>query len=401
MVNKDIFVSLALNGKKLTDDFDVFIGKSKTISVLDKFNSANECLSVFSGRLKTMELPTKKKTVRLPHVLFLSLGFPIVPWTDFYIELHQLFDDKGYPPPKIIAVITYDEYVKHKQALNALTWGYISEYAWPKVIELAVYSVCGGHFFRHNKVETEETEKNDLFNTGNLQQMIQEEELKHDDSPAYEEEPDPEWLSPLLSSIISEATKNSKVKGDYKEMAENLSLIIHATEKTRLSLIKLLLSEGLSPAEEEDYLSQLIDHLLIKDESNWDIADKLNDANDEDFINKVRFRRLQLILRLTGKNTMMNQLEEKDEMIKLSHRDIQLLRLIAAGYSNDEIAVLLNRSVDTVKTNRRNLIDKFGMYYENTMSMVIKALRMGYITLEDVSGLLDDRIEQLKKNNTI
>ena len=72
----------------------------------------------------------------------------------------------------------------------------------------------------------------------------------------------------------------------------------------------------------------------------------------------------------------------------LKPREAQLLRLIAAGYSNEEISDYLDRSIETIKTNRRNLIEKFGTKAkENTMSMVIKALRMGLIRLEEIDDL--------------
>jgi len=78
----------------------------------------------------------------------------------------------------------------------------------------------------------------------------------------------------------------------------------------------------------------------------------------------------------------------KGEPFELSRRELQLLRLIAAGRTNEQISEILDRSVETIKTNRRNLIDKFGVENENSMTMVIKALRMGLLRLEEINDEL-------------
>lgn len=45
----------------------------------------------------------------------------------------------------------------------------------------------------------------------------------------------------------------------------------------------------------------------------------------------------------------------------LSAREFEVLRFVAEGYSNPEIANQLNLSPNTVKTHVRNLLNKFGV----------------------------------------
>jgi DNA-binding NarL/FixJ family response regulator len=64
----------------------------------------------------------------------------------------------------------------------------------------------------------------------------------------------------------------------------------------------------------------------------------------------------------------------------LTPREKQVLRLVAEGYSNKEIAASLEVSVKTVMTHRANMMDKVGIH--NRSKLVRFAIRMGVITVE-------------------
>ena len=64
----------------------------------------------------------------------------------------------------------------------------------------------------------------------------------------------------------------------------------------------------------------------------------------------------------------------------LSPRQAQVLRLIAEGHSNKQIAAMLHRSVKTVETHRMRLMHCLRI--RGTAGLVRYAIQVGLITLE-------------------
>lgn len=62
---------------------------------------------------------------------------------------------------------------------------------------------------------------------------------------------------------------------------------------------------------------------------------------------------------------------------KLSERETEVLRLVAWGYTNKEIASYLNLSVKTVETHKGNLMEKLDL--KSRVEMVRYALRQGWL----------------------
>lgn len=62
---------------------------------------------------------------------------------------------------------------------------------------------------------------------------------------------------------------------------------------------------------------------------------------------------------------------------KLSERETEVLRLVAWGYTNKEIASYLNLSVKTVETHKSNLMEKLDV--KSRVEMVRYALRQGWL----------------------
>jgi DNA-binding NarL/FixJ family response regulator len=71
---------------------------------------------------------------------------------------------------------------------------------------------------------------------------------------------------------------------------------------------------------------------------------------------------------------------KKRSNIHLSERELQVLKLICEGNSNQEIAGQIGISVHTVDTHRRNLLSKTEA--RNTASLVMIALRDGLLELD-------------------
>ncbi|MGB6371131.1 MAG: response regulator transcription factor [Atribacterota bacterium] len=76
--------------------------------------------------------------------------------------------------------------------------------------------------------------------------------------------------------------------------------------------------------------------------------------------------------------------KEKDKKAsheKLTSREVEILQLIAEGYSNKGMAKLLYISVKTVETHRTHLMDKLGKH--NTVELTKYAIRKGIISIDN------------------
>jgi DNA-binding NarL/FixJ family response regulator len=69
-----------------------------------------------------------------------------------------------------------------------------------------------------------------------------------------------------------------------------------------------------------------------------------------------------------------------DPFTKLSQREVQVLRLIALGKSNKEIATLLGVSVNTVAVHRTNLMSTLGVH--KAAELVLIAVKKGLVQPE-------------------
>ncbi len=70
---------------------------------------------------------------------------------------------------------------------------------------------------------------------------------------------------------------------------------------------------------------------------------------------------------------------------ELSQREIDVLRLVARGYINKEIADELNISFHTVLSHRKNITSKLGI--KSTSGLAVYAMMNGYITDHDLNIL--------------
>ncbi len=75
-----------------------------------------------------------------------------------------------------------------------------------------------------------------------------------------------------------------------------------------------------------------------------------------------------------------NSGRKKELLEELSPRELDVLKLIAKGMSNDEIARTLFISPHTVKNHVSNIYRKMGM--DDRTQVAITALRMGLVPLE-------------------
>ena len=75
--------------------------------------------------------------------------------------------------------------------------------------------------------------------------------------------------------------------------------------------------------------------------------------------------------------------------VNLTERDLDVLRELTHGYTNEEIADKLGISVNTVRTHVRNMLMKTG--YKNRLSLVVNAAMLGIVVNDERrKGVLPD-----------
>jgi DNA-binding NarL/FixJ family response regulator len=82
----------------------------------------------------------------------------------------------------------------------------------------------------------------------------------------------------------------------------------------------------------------------------------------------------------TDKEELLAPQKIEKEEPSISKREIEVLELIAEGYTNAEIAEKLFNSKRTIESHRRNLIEKTKS--KNTAELVKYAIKHGYIKLD-------------------
>ena len=73
----------------------------------------------------------------------------------------------------------------------------------------------------------------------------------------------------------------------------------------------------------------------------------------------------------------MPLIKKKEQQIKLSKREVDVIKLIAQEYTTQEIADKLFLSKHTIESYRKNLISKLNV--RNLAGITKYALKMGYI----------------------
>jgi DNA-binding NarL/FixJ family response regulator len=185
-------------------------------------------------------------------------------------------------------------------------------------------------------------------------------------------------------SVIGEAS-NGK---EFLEMAEKQSIDIalmdinmpemNGIEATKIAMEKypMLKVIVLSMHGEEEYYDQMLDAgvkgFLLKNSD----ADELIAAIEAVKAGKSYFSQELLVDILDQKRLQ----KLKTDAVKLSQRELEVLKLICEGFSNSEIAEQLFISHRTVDRHRANLLSKTGC--KNSTSLVMYAVKNKIIDVD-------------------
>ena len=74
--------------------------------------------------------------------------------------------------------------------------------------------------------------------------------------------------------------------------------------------------------------------------------------------------------------------------LELTERDLDVLRELTLGYTNEEIAGRLHISVNTVRTHVQNMLNKTG--FKNRLALVVNAASLGIVVSDETRGDLSD-----------
>ncbi len=82
---------------------------------------------------------------------------------------------------------------------------------------------------------------------------------------------------------------------------------------------------------------------------------------------------------------LLHEVQTLERPETLTDREVDVLKLLARGYSNKEIACVLHVTEDTVKTHVHHLLAKLGV--QRRTQAALAALRLGLITTPDTSSV--------------
>ena len=87
----------------------------------------------------------------------------------------------------------------------------------------------------------------------------------------------------------------------------------------------------------------------------------------------------KILLTLTFVSASVSEERTNATLPQLSERELEILRLVASGLSNKEIAAQLVLSPNTVKVHLRNIFGKIGVQSRTEATMV--AVRQGWVSV--------------------
>ena len=353
---KPISVFAAISGKTLMDYFCTAIKGSTTVEVI------KSTIKTSSGKLSIgkepdmllIDVDSWMKNMNNLQGLFPNLNVLVI------TSYEDAFINNG----DIIAkeFLRVDSLNKESAGDKKVGFGFISNKAPQYVIVKAIETVSRGDSYRYNI-----------------------------DRPYVTVHP--EWANTIVRETLQKMQDNSPLT-----QLEKLSEIINTYEDTYIDIVKELSAEERSLLDEK-FINQLVDKLIFKGYFNWEIFEILN-KNIKDVsvmkenLHTVRINRALLTQRFIKGQTLGNVTTLGGRnIVPLNDRERKYLRLIAAGYTNDDIAYEFQVDIETVKTNRRKLKEKFDdnaiipigrETTETSILMIMHALRMGLIDMEDI-----------------
>jgi DNA-binding NarL/FixJ family response regulator len=81
-------------------------------------------------------------------------------------------------------------------------------------------------------------------------------------------------------------------------------------------------------------------------------------------------------------NSIMTRMCNKNQEIQLTPREVEVAVLLCKGHINKEIADLLNISITTVISHRKNIMEK--LHARSLANVIIYAVMMGIVDIAEL-----------------
>lgn len=159
----------------------------------------------------------------------------------------------------------------------------------------------------------------------------------------------------LLIDYTSNAFKLSKIAGVIAQLPNTKLLGISATN------IKYIISQALEAGVYSHILNECDEQEIID-------AVTATAKNEKFFCGKI----IDVVFNGEASN-VNNSTSNLCDPVKISERELEIVKLIAEGFTNKEIAEKLFLSAHTITTHRKNIMSKLGV--KNTAGIVMYAIK--------------------------
>lgn len=179
--------------------------------------------------------------------------------------------------------------------------------------------------------------------------------------------------------VIGEASNGADALKLYYKLDPDITILdISMPEKNGMEVAREILQNDpdaliliLSMFDDGEYVSQCIEvgarGYVVKSESGVELEEAVNAVTS----GKTFFSsRAQLSIFDKFKEDIRRK-KELESMVRLTNREVEIVRLLSEGHTSMQIASKLNISVRTVETHRSNLLKKIGV--KNAVELVKKA----------------------------
>jgi DNA-binding NarL/FixJ family response regulator len=189
---------------------------------------------------------------------------------------------------------------------------------------------------------------------------------------------------------LLEGEKIGEVIAEAKNGKEFLGIIEKVTPDLVLMDIAMPLMDGIEATRKAMEIKPELQVLALSMYGDEKYYHKMIESGVKGFVLKnADIKELEDAIRevASGGNWFSNELlrkvitsiSKKGDTIKLTNRELEILKLICAGLSNEQIAEKLNLSHDTIKWHRSNILSKTGC--KNTASLVIHSIRTNLVEI--------------------
>lgn len=185
--------------------------------------------------------------------------------------------------------------------------------------------------------------------------------------------------------VVGEVTDGSEIlEGLHRYQPDVLLTDIRMPKMTGIEALRAMQQQGISTPS--IILTTFDDHQLVLEGMQAGASGYLlKDVSLESLVNAIEtVHRGETLVQpaiteriLKGLSSMASKQEDTAIVEPLSPKELEVLRLIAGGYSNREISTAIHKSEGTVKNQVSSILEKLGV--RDRTQAVLKAINLGFL----------------------